>query len=204
MQNSFLVVLPKLSSYMFQDDTEKLRISKAIRSTVGELTKQGYIPTLIAEDELAIELLLKEDHHTMSALPKLSRIFLVSCTSISKNYEGMGKCLELPEYTKESAQKFKLLDRVNFEGSDEEYNSYKIDVYNKRIRHTVYGYYTTFSIILFFDKKNNYANIYKPRAGDAKLYMEVDLNTELINCYFTGVPVDKTMFYKIVEGLYDT
>lgn len=204
MQNSFLVILPKLSSYMFQEDIEKLRISKSIKKVVSKLAEIGYIPTLIAEDELAIELLQGEEHLSMSALPKLSRIFIVANTTMSSKYEGMRKCSELVEYTSESAKKFKMLDRADFGGNDAEFNAYKVDVFNKRIRHTVNGYYNAFNIVIYFNKNNNYANGYMPQKGDTKLYLEMDLNTELVNCYFTGVPVDNEMFYKIAEGLYDS
>lgn len=201
IQQKFLCILPKLESYEFRDSTTKSRMRIEITGKVAWLKELGFLPFMIAEDELAYELFGNaDDIKWISSLSQMDSMYLAQYTDIYSRYQHLSSNKYRLDLIRSTDKAVKRPVREEKQ-SDEMYLSLVVKTIMQRIRTTSKLYIDEFPVVLFFKKGVPYTKTYVPKIGDKKFYAEIDLETEIGDYYFGGVNISKDDFEKILKGI---
>lgn len=201
IQQKFLTVLPKLETYEFRSAEEKSYMRDEIYKQYDWIKSLNLLPYMIAEDELAYELFKGDkDVKWISVLSMMDSIYIRQYTDIYKDYGNTSSYKYRPDFIKSTDKAVKKPERGENQ-SEEMYLSAIMKIILQRIRTTAKLYIDDFQIVLFFVKGVSLTKKYVPKIGDKKFYVEVNLETGLIEYYFGGVNVTRENFETIVKGI---
>lgn len=201
IQQKFLTILPKLEAYQFRGMEEKSQMRDEINYYVSWLKEMNLLPYMIAEDEFANELFNNDsDIKWISVLSKMDSIYLSQYSDIYEGYVNRSANKYRMDLIKTTDKAVKKPERG--EGQVEEmYLSLIMKTIIQRIRTTAKLYVDDFPIVLFFVKGVSYTKRYVPKIGDKKFYIEVNLETSLVEYYFGGVNLGREDFENIMKGI---
>lgn len=201
IQQKFLTVLPKLETYEFRSAEEKSYMRDEIYKQYDWIKSLNLLPYMIAEDELAYELFKGDkDVKWISVLSMMDSIYIRQYTDIYEDYGKVSSHKYRPDFIKSTDKAVKKPERGENQ-SEEMYLSAIMKIILQRIRTTAKLYIDDFQIVLFFVKGVSLTKKYTPKIGDKKFYVEVNLETGLIEYYFGGVNVTRENFETIVKGI---
>lgn len=197
-----ILVLPKLDSYNRKNFESKLFLEGRIREYVRYIKELGKKVYCFAQDMLAVELLSQDPEIIWLSVIGDSDDYFVKNSKVidvPKAYSQLSVVPMKGETMAEAVKRYKAIRLSDF-CDPVEYEKARIVVLNKRVRYVcnrVLSNIATF--IIYLDAKNNFCNLPTLNIGDEKWVIKDELLNNTVVYIYSGVPVDRDMFNKIME-----
>lgn len=202
-RGNVILVLPKLDSYLLKNFESKLFLEDKIRGYLSYIRSLGKKVYCFAQDMLAVELLSEDTRINWLSVVGESDDYFIKNSEIldmPKNYSQLSVLPIRGETIAESTRKYKTIRLSDFPNPIE-YEKGRIVVLNKRIRYVCNRVLSHIAIfIIYLDAKNNFCNLPTSSIGDGKRVIKDDLLNNTVTYTYSGVPLDREMFNKVIQG----
>lgn len=197
-----LLILPKLDTYEFKGSDIKFFMRQTIMNEVAKMKKVIVLPYLLAEDELAWNLFYDDkDVVWVSALSTMNSLLLLNNTDIYEQYRYTSEKKYSNDIIKTVSKTISLAKNTDNQVEDM-FRPLLVKSLLSRIRATAAMYIKDFPIVIYCKKGSGYTRPYIPEVGDKKVYVEINLENDIIRYYYSGCLLDENTFYdKILPGV---
>lgn len=197
-----VLILPKLDSYNQKNFESKLFLEDRVQDYVRYIKKLGKKVYCFAQDMLAVELLSQDPEIIWLSVVGESDDYFIKNSKVTDMPKAYSQLSVLPirgEIMAEANKRYKSLRLFDF-CDPIEYEKARIVVLNKRVRYICNRVLSNIAMfIVYLDAKNNFCNLPTLSIGDGKWVIKDELLNNTVVYIYSGIPVDRDIFNKIME-----
>lgn len=202
MSQQILTVLPKISSYRYQESDRQFYVKSLVYSFLDWCKGRDLQPLFFKEDMLAVELLHQHDVSWESVLSPVDEEFLINFVEdYPEAYKTLSTVRCNERYYTEAREKYLVKTLLSFRGDKRAYLEAKLNVLQMRIKYTAERRLSLSKCVAQFINNNNFTKEIKPYIGDGKLLVTVDFNMAIYRYTYGGIPCEPEMVDRIIENM---